>query len=68
MNKFAVLLITVSVFTSGCTAYGTPDHDPDPRAGVRQPVDQNRNGVPDALERKAVPMEPVIARPAGSGA
>jgi len=66
MKKLAAVLITVSALTSGCAAYGTPDRVSDrDQSKPHQPVDQNRNGVPDPLERKAVPMEPVIVRPTG---
>lgn len=60
MKKLAALLISVSALTSGCAVYGTSDHE---QSRLREPVDHNRNGVPDSLERKAVPMEPVIGRP-----
>lgn len=67
MNKLAVLLISLSALTSGCADYGTPSRDPDhEQRNAHEPVDRNRNSVPDPLERKAVPMEPIIERPAKS--
>ena len=64
MKKLAALLISLFCLTSGCADYGRPYGDYDPEHKKQQePVDRNRNGVPDTLERKAVPLEPVIDRP-----
>ena len=64
MNKLVVSLIAVSALISGCAGYGAPHRNP---AGEQkkpdEPVDRNRNSVPDALERKAVPLEPVTDQP-----
>jgi hypothetical protein len=64
MKMLAVLLISVSAVISGCADFGAAYRDPDhEQVKQQQPVDRNRNSVPDTLERKAVPMEPVIDRP-----
>ena len=59
MKKSIALLISVSALACGCADYATPRHDPEPQ---HEPVDRNRNSVPDSLERKAVPLDPVIDR------
>lgn len=67
MKKFAAWIIGVGALTSGCAGYGTFYHDPDhEQKKQHEPVDRNRNGVPDRLEQWAVPMEPVVDRPPGS--
>lgn len=60
MMKLAAWLIAVGALTSGCAGYGTSDHE---QSGQHEPVDRNRNGVPDSLERRGVPMEPIVDRP-----
>lgn len=62
MNKLVVLLITVSALITGCAGYGAPHRD-SAAAQPNEPVDRNRNTVPDALERQAVPLAPVIGQP-----
>ena len=67
MKKLVAWLIAVGALTSGCTGYGAFDHGPDHEQKKQyEPVDRNRNSVPDSLERRAVPMEPVVDRPLGS--
>ena len=65
MKRLAALLISVSALTSGCTVYTKPDPDSG-QSKPHTPTDLNRNSVPDSLERKAVPAEPVISEPAKS--
>lgn len=63
MRNLAVLLISVSSLVFGCAFNGTSDVDSDlQQSKLREPTDLNRNSVPDSLERKAVPLEPVIDR------
>jgi PBP1b-binding outer membrane lipoprotein LpoB len=64
MNKLVVSLITVCALFAGCAEYGAP-RQPSVEAQKKphEAVDRNRNTVPDALERKAVPLEPVINQP-----
>lgn len=63
MKKLAVWLIAVGALTTGCSGYRAADRDHD-HAPQKQhePVDRNRNSVPDSLERKAVPLEPIVDR------
>ena len=65
MKKLAAWLIGVAALTAGCAGCGTFYHDHEQKKQY-EPVDRNRNGVPDSLERRAVPMEPVVDRPTGS--
>lgn len=63
MKKLTALLIGLGALTFGCAGYPGPDHE---QGKQREAVDVNRNGVPDRLETKAVPLEPVVARPVKS--
>jgi hypothetical protein len=63
MMKLTVLLISVCSLSFGCAFNGTSGEDSShEQRKLREPTDLNRNSVPDSLERKAVPMEPVIDR------
>lgn len=63
MKKLAVVLTSVSSLIFGCTYNGMSDENSyDEQRKLREPNDMNRNSVPDSLERKAVPLEPVIDR------
>lgn len=59
MKTIAVLILCVSIFNSGCTSFGHPHPDPGSDK-TKEPVDINRNSVPDNLERKAIPTDPII--------
>ena len=64
MKNFAALLLSAAALISGCADFGAPYHAADPEQKKQhEPVDRNRNGVPDGLERKAVPLAPVIDQP-----
>lgn len=65
MKNLAALLICVSALISGCAELAAPAHE---QKTQDEPVDRNRNSVPDSLERKAVPLEPVTDQPLKSPA
>lgn len=65
MKLLNALIMSFSALTSGCALFDTPNHAPDQaQNGPRDPVDRNRNSVPDELERQAVPLAPVVDRAA----
>ena len=59
MKKLAALLIGVGALISGCAHFETSNHN---QTNQDESMDRNRNGVVDDLERKALPLEPVIDR------
>ena len=63
MRKLLVLLVSINSLLFGCAYNGTSDDDSGhEQRKRREATDLNRNSVPDSLERKAVPLEPVIDR------
>ena len=63
MKKLTALLICASAIAYGCASYAPPDGTAkQPPGDPHKPVDSNRNSVPDNLERKAVPLEPIVER------
>ena len=61
MKTIAALILCASILASGCMNLGHP-HPYPPSGGdeEKEPVDINRNSVPDNLERKAIPTAPII--------
>ena len=62
MKTIAALILSTAFSISGCVSYGQ-SYPANETEGKKEPVDINRNGLPDNLERNAVPTAPIVKNP-----